>query len=202
VFRVSLVLLLIGVLAFFVFIAILFWWVGTNDIDESRAAGLMAGIGIGGLLRRRGRDYTEADVASAYEAVTGSRLIVGRPLDLRRMRGGVTNRLTPTDEDRAKYGEFRFVVQTKRPRDPVHDVIRPRGESPSPGGVYWGEVPRDGNEGPDEPRWGLVKYLGNVKVVWFTDERELDERWQVLDNVLEELKRAAPLQRPDVGADV
>jgi hypothetical protein len=68
--------------------------------------------------------------------------------------------------------------------------------------VYWGEVPRDGNEGPDEPRWGLVKYLGNVKVVWFTDERELDERWQVLDNVLEELKRAAPLQRPDVGADV
>ena len=101
----------------------------------------------------------------------------------------MTNRLTPNDEDRAKYGEFRFVVQTTRPRDPVHDVIRPRKERPSTGGVYWGKVPRDGNEAPDEPRWGLVKYLGNVKVVWFTDERALDERWQVLDRVLEELKR-------------
>lgn len=193
-FKVSLVLLLIGLLAFVVFIAILFWWVGTSDIDEGRAAGLMAGIGFGALLRRRG-SYTEAEVASAYEAVTGSRLIVGRPLDLQRMRGGVTNRLTPNDEDRAKYGEFRFVVQTKRPRDPLHDVIRPRGESPSPGGVYWGEVPREGRERPDAPRWGLVKYLGNVKVVWFTDERELDERWQVLDNVLEELKRGRSAMR-------
>jgi hypothetical protein len=55
--------------------------------------------------------------------------------------------------------------------------------------VYWGRVPRDGNEGPDEPEWGLSKYLGNVKVVWFTNARELDERWRVLDEVLERLKR-------------
>jgi hypothetical protein len=56
-------------------------------------------------------------------------------------------------------------------------------------------VPREGRERPDAPRWGLVKYLGNVKVVWFTDERELDERWQVLDNVLEELKRGRSAMR-------
>lgn len=141
----------------------------------------------GGVVGRK--DYSVADVESAFEVVTGSRLQVDRPLDLRRMKGGVTVLLAPNDEDLAKYGEFRFVVQTERPREPLFDAMTPPHKPLSPGGVYWGRVPRDGNEGPDEPEWGLSKYLGNVKVVWFTNARELDERWRVLDEVLERLKR-------------
>jgi hypothetical protein len=43
-FKVSLVLLVIGLLAVVVFLAILFWWIGTADIDEGRAASLIAGF--------------------------------------------------------------------------------------------------------------------------------------------------------------
>jgi hypothetical protein len=159
--------------------------------SETRLAALAA---LDELDRAKGgavssKDYSVADVESAFAAVTGSRLKVSRPLDLRRMTGGVTVVLTPLEEDRAKYGEFRFVVQTERAKEPLLDAIRPRHERPSRGGVYWGRVPRDGNEGPDEPQWGLSKYLRNVKVVWFTNARELDERWRVLDKVLEQLKR-------------
>jgi len=142
----------------------------------------------GGAVGRK--DYSVADVASAFEAVTGGRLQVDRPLDLRRMKGGVTVLLTPSDEDLAKYGEFRFVVQTERPREPLFDAMTPPHKPLSPGGVYWGRVPREGNEGPDEPEWGLSKYLGNVKVVWFTNTRELDGRWRVLDAVLDRLRRS------------
>jgi hypothetical protein len=132
-------------------------------------------------------DYSVANVASAFEVVTGSALEVGRPLDLRRMKGGVTVTLTPRGADLAEYGEFRFVVQTERPREPLLDAMTPPHKPLSPGGVYWSWQPPDG--GSDEPQWGVSKYLRNVKLVWFTDARALDERWQVLDEVLERLKR-------------
>ena len=101
------------------------------------------------------------------------------------MKGGVSVGLTPDDDDRVKYGEFRFVVQTERPRDRMFNVATPPDERPTSSGVYW-EL--EAQDGPDEPQWIASKYYGNVMLVWFTAVRELDERWQVLDEVLKLLK--------------
>jgi hypothetical protein len=139
---------------------------------ETRFAALAA---LGEVDRAKGgavgrKNYSVADVESAFEAVTGSALEVDRPLDLRRMKGGVTVTLNPRAADLAKYGEFRFVIQTERPREPLFDAMTPPHKPLSTGGVYWSWQPPDG--GSDEPQWAVSKYLRNVKLVWFTDAHD------------------------------
>lgn len=155
---------------------------GDNDKGASDACGSKA-------------TYSVADVASAFEAVTGRQLQIGRSLDLRRMGGGVTVGLTPGDDERAKYGEFRFVVQTTCPRNPVFDAISRPGDPELPGHVYLVRRVQEGRPGRTGPPWAAWKYIGNVKLVWFTDARKLDERWAVLDQVLERLKTGAQSER-------
>jgi hypothetical protein len=53
---------------------------------------------------------------------------------------------------------------------------------PDEAGVGWERVEADDRGNP--AGWVATKVYGHAQLQWFTDERELDERWQLLDRVL------------------
>ena len=62
-----------------------------------------------------------------------------------------------------------------------YELREREGEAPSVGE----QVEEDDRGTP--PGWIATKLYGNVQLQWFTDERELGERWELLDRVLADL---------------
>ena len=92
-----------------------------------------------------------------------------------------------------RYGRFSIGVFPDAARARREGFFRtPR--DPDEQGVGWEHVEEDERGNP--AGWVATKLYGDVQLQWFTDERELDERWQLLDRVLRDLVGGRVSERP------
>jgi hypothetical protein len=134
----------------------------------------------------RGGAFTVDDVMTAFHRVTGDRLLVGRTLDLRRFRGGVSQSLTISSEATADYGEFRFVVESEPAADRVFSVLQRPDVRPDRDGIHWAFQPKDEFGGN---YWSATMYAGNVKVIWFSPEKVRTAGLELLLETMNQLRR-------------
>jgi hypothetical protein len=86
---------------------------------------------------------------------------------------------------KAKYGEFSIGVFADL--DPRLRELLAQGAMPDDNGVYWEEqFPEDGDT-REEPYWTARKFYGDVQLLWWSNERRADGRWQALDAILRKL---------------
>lgn len=85
-----------------------------------------------------------------------------------------------------RHGRFSIGVFPDAARALREGFLRPPSD-PDEQGVGWEQVEADDRGTP--PGWIATKLYGNVQLQWFTDGRELDERWRLLDRVLADLAR-------------
>ena len=151
-------------------------------------AGAVAVIVVQGPRSRAiagGFPYTTCDVEAAYKHVTGMPFHYRRPLDLRRMGGGLTEELA----DR-KDGDFSFFVDVDPPTDPVFQSMSRRTGKPDANGIYWCVDLQELPPGPST--WTATRYRGNVKLIWWSkrtlkDRQQVDGHWRTLSRVLESM---------------
>ena len=116
---------------------------------------------------------TAKAIRERFERETGDRLTIHR-IRVRDIPNFDTLDAGKLEE---QYGLFSIGVFPDAARARREGFLRePR--DPDEHGVGWEQA----DEG-----WVATKLYGTVQLQWFTDERELDERWQVLDRVLGEL---------------
>ena len=62
-------------------------------------------------------------------------------------------------------------------------------ELPSEDELHWHQARRERSEPIGEEYWAVRKRYGrNVVLTWWTDEKRLDARWQLLDDILSRAK--------------
>ena len=116
-------------------------------------------------------------IRERFERETGDRLTIHRI----RMRDLAKFDTLDAGKLEKKHGRFSIAVFPDAARARRERLLREPSE-PDADGVGWEHVDED--EPGNAPGWIATKVYGNVQLQWFTDERALDERWQVLDRVL------------------
>ena len=122
-------------------------------------------------------------IRDRFERETGDRLTIHK------VRGRDIPSFDTLDAGKLeeRYGRFSIGVFPDAARAQREGFLRPPSD-PDERGVGWEQVDED-EIGGNPPGWIATKLRGNVQLQWFTDERELGERWELLDRVLADLAR-------------
>jgi len=116
-------------------------------------------------------------IRERFERETGDRLTIHRI----RMRDLAKFDTLDAGKLEQKHGRFSIAVFSDAARARRERLLRLPSE-PDDDGVGWEHVDED--DRGNAPGWIATKVYGNVQLQWFTDERNLDEHWQLLDRVL------------------
>ena len=119
-------------------------------------------------------------IRDRFERETGDRLTIHK------VRGRDIPSFDTLDAGKLeeRHGRFSIGVFPDAARAQREGFLRPPND-PDEQGVGWEQVEEDDRGTP--PGWIATKLYGNVQLQWFTDERELGERWELLDRVLADL---------------
>jgi hypothetical protein len=120
-------------------------------------------------------------IRERFEHETGDRLTIHRV----RVRGLPDFDTLDAGKLAERHGRFSIGVFPDAARARRERLLREPSE-PDEQGVGWEHVEED--DRADPPGWIATKVYGHVQLQWFTEERTLDERWQLLDRVLGELE--------------
>ena len=124
------------------------------------------------------RRITAEAVLSEFERTTGETLIAER-LNVRGIESSVT--LHPSERVERRYGNFRITVLETASAARETPRLR-RSEPPDGNGIRWlysGE-----SELGHPPSWIADKLYDNVLLTWETPVRAVDQRWEMLDEIL------------------
>jgi hypothetical protein len=120
-------------------------------------------------------------IRERFERETGDRLTIHRV----RVRGLPDFDTLDAGKREDKHGRFSIGVFPDAARARRERLLREPSD-PDERGVGWEHVEED--DGGNPPPWIATKVYGHVQLQWFADERELDDRWELLDRVLRELE--------------
>jgi hypothetical protein len=123
---------------------------------------------------------TAKAIRDRFERETGDRLTIHRI----RQRGLTEFDALDAGKLAEKHGRFSIGVFPDAARARRERLLREPSERDEQG-VGWERVEED--NGGNQAGWIATKVYGHVQLQWFTDERALDERWQLLDRMLREL---------------
>ena len=118
---------------------------------------------------------TAKAIRERFERETGDRLTIHKV----RVRDIPNFDMLDAGKLEGQYGRFSIGVFPDPARARREGFLR-EPQDPDEQGVGW----EQGDEG-----WIATKLYGTVQLQWFTDERQLDERWQLLDRFLADLVR-------------
>ena len=118
-------------------------------------------------------------IRDRFERETGDRLTIHRI----KVRGLVNFETLDAGDREDKHGRFSIAVFPDAARARRERLLRTPGE-PDEQGVGWERVEEDDEGNPSG--WIATKLYGDVQLQWFADEREVDDRWRLLDRLLSE----------------